>query len=127
MISLDKIKQAHKEIAPYINLTPLIYSDFLSKHRTVKLKLESLQKTGSFKLRGALNKLLSLSKDQKKKGVVACSTGNHGKGVAYAASVLGITSIGNVMIASFFSYIIIAPNYRINTMGWYNQNFSRTK
>ena len=92
MISLDKIKQAHKEIAPYINLTPLIYSDFLSKHRTVKLKLESLQKTGSFKLRGALNKLLSLSKEQKKKGVIAVSTGNHGKGVAYASSLLGIKS-----------------------------------
>ena len=70
----------------------IVYSDFLSKNRTVKLKLESLQITGSFKLRGALNKLLSLSEDQKKKGVVACSTGNHGKGVAYAASVLGISS-----------------------------------
>ena len=92
MISLDKIKQAHKEIAPYINLTPLIYSDFLSKDRTVKLKLESLQKTGSFKLRGALNKLLSLSKEQKNKGVIAVSTGNHGKGVAYASSLLGIKS-----------------------------------
>ena len=51
MISLDKIKEAHKKISPYINYTPLIYSDFLSKNRTVKLKLESLQKTGSFKLR----------------------------------------------------------------------------
>ena len=56
MISLDKIKEAHKKISPHINYTPLIYSDFLSKNRTVKLKLESLQKTGSFKLRGALNK-----------------------------------------------------------------------
>ena len=51
MISLDKIKEAHKKISPHINYTPLIYSDFLSKNRTVKLKLESLQKTGSFKLR----------------------------------------------------------------------------
>ena len=92
MISLDKIKKAHQNIAQYVNHTPIVYSDFLSKNRTVKLKLESLQITGSFKLRGALNKLLSLSKDQKKKGVVACSTGNHGKGVAYAASVLGISS-----------------------------------
>ena len=92
MISLDKIKEAHKKIAPYINATPLMYSDFLSQNKTVKLKLESLQITGSFKLRGALNKLLSLSEEQKNKGVVACSTGNHGKGVAYAANVLGIKS-----------------------------------
>jgi len=92
MISLDQIKEAHKKISPHINYTPLIYSDFLSKNRTVKLKLESLQKTGSFKLRGALNKLLSLSKDEKSKGVIAVSTGNHGKGVAYASSLLGVKS-----------------------------------
>ena len=92
MISLDKIKEAHKKIAPYVNSTPLIHSDFLSQSKTVKLKLESLQITGSFKLRGAINKLLSLSEKQKNKGVVACSTGNHGKGVAYASSLLGIKS-----------------------------------
>ena len=92
MISLDKIKEAHKKIAPYINYTPLVNSEFLSQNRTVKLKLESFQKTGSFKLRGALNKLLSLSKEQKEKGVIAVSTGNHGKGVAYASSILGIKS-----------------------------------
>ena len=52
MISLDKIKEAHKKIAPYVNATPLMYSDFLSLNKTVKLKLESLQITGSFNLRG---------------------------------------------------------------------------
>ena len=92
MISLDRIKEAHNKILPYINYTPLIYSDFLSQNRNVKLKLESLQKTGSFKLRGALNKLLSLSDEQKNNGVIAVSTGNHGKGVAYASSLLGIKS-----------------------------------
>ena len=92
MISLDRIVKAHQKISPYINHTPLIHSEFLSKNRSVKLKLESLQKTGSFKLRGALNKLLSLSDKQKNKGVIAVSTGNHGKGVAYASSLLGINS-----------------------------------
>ena len=92
MISLNRILESHKRISPYINHTPLIHSDFLSKNRTVKLKLESLQKTGSFKLRGATNKLLALSDEQKKKGVIAVSTGNHGKGVAFASSVLGIQS-----------------------------------
>ena len=88
MISLDRILESHKKISPYINHTPLIHSDFLSKNRTVKLKLESLQKTGSFKLRGATNKLLALSDKKKKNGVIAVSTGNHGKGVAFASSLL---------------------------------------
>ncbi len=92
MISLDRILESHKKISPYINHTPLIHSDFLSKNRNVKLKLESLQKTGSFKLRGATNKLLALSDEQKKRGVIAVSTGNHGKGVAFASSLLGIKS-----------------------------------
>ena len=92
MISLDKIKQAHKSIAPYINRTPLILSNHLSQNRIVKLKLESLQITNSFKLRGAANKLLSLDNEQKQKGVIAVSTGNHGKGVAHAARVLDIKS-----------------------------------
>ena len=92
MISLDKIKKAHTSIAPYINRTPLILSNHLSQNRIVKLKLESLQITNSFKLRGATNKLLSLDNEQKQKGVIAVSTGNHGKGVAHAARVLGIKS-----------------------------------
>ena len=60
MINLEKIKKAHEAISPYINRTPLILSNYLSKDRIVKLKLESLQITNSFKLRGATNKLLSL-------------------------------------------------------------------
>ena len=92
MISLDRILESHKKILPYINHTPLVTSDLLSQNRTVKLKLESLQKTGSFKLRGATNKLLSLTNDEKQKGVIAVSTGNHGKGVAFASSKLGIKS-----------------------------------
>jgi len=98
LINLEKIKRAHEAISPYINRTPLVVSNYLSKNRIVKLKLESLQITNSFKLRGATNKLLSLDEEQKQKGVIAVSTGNHGKGVAYAASVLGIKStiyIGN--------------------------------
>ena len=68
MINLKKIKHAHKAISPYINRTPLVLSNYLSKNRIVKLKLESLQITNSFKLRGATNKLLSLDDEQKKKG-----------------------------------------------------------
>ena len=92
MVNLDQIREAHKKISPYINNTPLLHSSYLSENRNVYLKLESLQITGSFKLRGAINKLLSLNDEQKKRGVVAVSTGNHGKGVAYASKQLNIKS-----------------------------------
>ena len=92
MITLKKIKDAHKKILPFVNYTPLVHSEYLSNYSNVKLKLENFQITGSFKLRGALNKLLSLTKSEKEKGVIAVSTGNHGKGVAYASKVLGIKS-----------------------------------
>ena len=93
MISLEDIKRAHNNISKYIYKTPQVHSTSLSKkNQRVSLKLESMQITGSFKLRGAINKLLSLNDEQKKKGVIAVSTGNHGKGVAYAAKQLGIKS-----------------------------------
>jgi Threonine dehydratase len=92
LITLQQIQDAHKKILPYVNYTPLVNSQYLSKNSKVKLKLENFQITGSFKLRGAVNKLLSLNAQEKKKGVIAVSTGNHGKGVAYASKVLGIQS-----------------------------------
>ena len=92
MLNLDDFKKAHKSISPYINYTPLIHSLALSKNLEVYLKLECLQVTGSFKLRGATNKLSSLTNEQKNKGVIAVSTGNHGKGVAHAAKQIGIKS-----------------------------------
>ena len=117
MINLDQIKDAHKNITPYVNYTPLLYSNYLSKNSNVYLKLESLQITGSFKLRGAINKLLSLNNAQKKKGVIAVSTGNHGKGVAYASKQLGIQS------TIFMSNMV--PDYRrkaIEALGAYSRN-----
>ena len=92
MLNIDDFKKAHKSISPYINYTPLIHSLALSKNLEVYLKLECLQVTGSFKLRGATNKLLNLTNEQKNKGVIAVSTGNHGKGVAHAAKQIGIKS-----------------------------------
>ena len=93
MVSLEDIIKAQKNISKYIYKTPQIDSIPLSKvNQKVSLKLESIQITGSFKLRGAINKLLSLNEEQKKRGVIAVSTGNHGKGVAYAAKKLGIKS-----------------------------------
>jgi threonine dehydratase len=89
------VTEAEARIRPYILETPLVYSKTLSSptNAQVYYKLESHQLTASFKVRGAMNKLLSLSKDELAKGVVAASTGNHGCGVAYAASQLGAKGI----------------------------------
>ena len=109
MISLEDIKIAHNNISKYIYKTPQVHSTSLSKkNQRVSLKLESMQITGSFKLRGAINKLLSLNDEQKTKGVIAVSTGNHGKGVAYAAKQLGIKS------KIFMSNLV--PTYRRNAI-----------
>ena len=99
MVSQNKyirdIYIAKNRISPLARKTPLIYSSQLSEGigRSVYLKLESLQETGSFKIRGAANKLLSLSEKEKKCGVIAFSTGNHGRAVAYVAKQLGITAV----------------------------------
>jgi threonine dehydratase len=86
-----EIIQAEERIRPYIKETPLEYSLYLSQQSQahVWLKLENLQITGSFKLRGAMNKLLSLSDKQMKRPVVTASTGNHGAGVAFGLKALG--------------------------------------
>ena len=87
-----EIEAARDRIQKVILRTPTIYCDTLSKlaGKEVFLKLENLQKTGSFKIRGAYNKLSQLPALMRKKGVVAASAGNHAQGVALASSVLGI-------------------------------------
>ncbi|MFP3064290.1 MAG: threonine ammonia-lyase [Sulfolobus sp.] len=90
----DEIVKTYDLIKKYIHETPLDYSTTFSRmvNSNVYLKLENLQKTGSFKVRGAFSKLIRLKDEEKKKGVIAVSAGNHAQGVAYAASVLGIRS-----------------------------------
>jgi len=90
----EEIEVAHQKIQKIVLRTPMIYSDTFSKltGKEVFLKLENLQKTGSFKIRGAYYKLSQLTPSMKKKGVVAASAGNHAQGVALASSILGIHS-----------------------------------
>ena len=93
MPNLYDAYQAHSRIKPLIWQTPVIASSDLAEKsgaRAVHLKLECLQNTGSFKVRGAANKILSLSDKEKEKGVITFSTGNHGKAVAYVAAQTGI-------------------------------------
>ncbi len=90
----EEVEAAQSKIQNMILRTPMIYSDTLSKltGKEVFLKLENLQKTGSFKIRGAYYKLSQLTSSMKKRGVVAASAGNHAQGVALASSILGIHS-----------------------------------
>jgi threonine dehydratase len=88
----DEILAAHERLSTYVRLTPSEVSLALSERygADVWLKGEHLQHAGSFKTRGATNKLLSLTSDEKRSGVVAASTGNHGASVAWAGRTLGI-------------------------------------
>ena len=86
------VDEASKRITPYIHKTYFNYSPTFSKliKGQVNFKLENLQVTGSFKVRGAMNRLLALSEDDRSRGVIAASTGNHGAAVAYAAKRINI-------------------------------------
>jgi threonine dehydratase len=89
--TLDDIRAARQRIRPHILTTPLLRSFELDRMvgGTVLLKAECLQRTGSFKIRGALNRLLQLTPDERARGVVAWSSGNHAQGVAAAAQIVG--------------------------------------
>jgi threonine dehydratase len=91
----ERIRLAASAIGAYLRRTPTVYSYTFSESAgcQVHLKLENLQRTGSFKLRGALWKILSLSEAERARGLVAASAGNHAQGVALAARLLGTTAV----------------------------------
>jgi threonine dehydratase len=96
MPTLHDVYQAQLRIKPMIRPTPLIVSSDIAEKTgaaQIHLKLECLQNTGSFKVRGAANKILSLKDEEQKKGVITFSTGNHGKAVAYVAGQAGIKAV----------------------------------
>lgn len=91
---ISSIREAADFLKGKINRTPMDYSATLSNQFScrVYLKLENLQKTGSFKSRGALLKMNSLTEEERKRGVIAVSAGNHAQGVAYAGQLMGIST-----------------------------------
>src|SRR5713226_3849528 len=93
-VTLEEIERAAAVLKGVTRVTPLDHSSTLSELTGIDLylKLENLQRTGSFKLRGAYVKIHSLSDSERKKGVVAASAGNHAQGVAHAATLLGTKS-----------------------------------
>ena len=92
--SLDNFNSVLKRISPYINKTPIISSSSLNDMFDIDIffKLELMQKTGSFKSRGAINKVLQLSEEERSRGVVAISAGNHAQATSWACSQFGIKS-----------------------------------
>ena len=91
-MTIREIEAARIRIASYIIQTPLLRMRNLDQHLgcEVYAKAECMQTTGSFKLRGAMNKILSLSEEELHRGIIAASSGNHGKAIAYACKKLGI-------------------------------------
>ena len=108
------IKKARNVLKGVIHKTPLDKSrtfSRLTKAKCVYLKLENLQKTGSFKPRGAYYKIYMLSDEEKKRGVVAVSSGNHAQGVAYASSMQGVSAKIVMPIFTPISKILATRSY----------------
>jgi threonine dehydratase len=122
MPNLYDAYQAHLRVKPLIWQTPVIASADLAEKtgaRAIHLKLECLQNTGSFKVRGAANKILSLSDKEKVTGVITFSTGNHGKAVAYVAAKAGIKAVVCLSehVASYRAELIRALGAEISLKG----------
>ena len=93
MLTIDNVYRAHNVLKDVVRKTDVIYAPKLKAGAELYLKTENLQITGSFKVRGAYYKMTKLSPEEKNRGVIACSAGNHAQGVALAAQKNGIKSV----------------------------------
>ncbi len=93
MLTIEKVRHAHVVLEKAIYKTDVMPTSQLTQNCELWLKAENLQKTGSFKIRGAYYKISQLTDEEKKRGVIACSAGNHAQGVALAATANGIPSL----------------------------------
>jgi len=118
MVSKKDIESAYKTISGEIVNTPLIFSYTLSDLCGCKtfFKLENLQMTGSFKERGALNKLMNLTQEEREKGVITASAGNHAQGVAYHSQRLGIKAKIVMPIGTPLIKVVSSQNYGANVI-----------
>jgi threonine dehydratase len=113
MVSLEDIREAREIISGIIHETGIFYSKTFSQqtHAHIYLKPENYQKTGSFKIRGAYYKIAKLSEEQRKKGVVTVSAGNHSQAVAYAAQSFGIPATIIMPEFSSLAQVSAVENY----------------
>lgn len=127
-ISIESINEAKKNMKEYTRTTPLIQSMFLSSFTggQVFLKLENMQLTGSFKFRGAFNKIVQLTEEEKSKGVIAVSAGNHAQGVALTSKLLSIKSTIVMPEIAPIAKIKATENYGANVI-LHGTNFDEAK
>ena len=94
-LSLDKFEEAYEIVREVASETKLIYSDYFSSQtgNKVYLKPENMQLTGAYKLRGAYYKISTLSDEERSRGLITASAGNHAQGVAYAAKFYGVKAV----------------------------------
>lgn len=113
MVTLETIKEARSNIQDSIKKTPLLECPTLEKQVGGKVffKLENLQKTGSFKIRGALNRIAHLTDEEKKRGVIASSAGNHAQGIALGATAQGIKSTIVMPETAPIAKVVATKNY----------------
>ncbi len=90
MMTLEKFEEAYEVVQKVILQTKLVYSDFYSDltGNKVYIKPENMQKTGAYKIRGAYYKISTLTDEERNKGLITASAGNHAQGVAYAAKII---------------------------------------
>lgn len=93
MLTIERVRRAQEVLDEAIYKTNIIRAQKLFPESDLRIKTENLQRTGSFKIRGAYNKIANLSDEEKARGVIACSAGNHAQGVALAATKHGIKSL----------------------------------
>lgn len=117
-VSLEEIQRARETLAGVVLRTGLVYTNILSEmsSNNIYLKMENLQRTGSFKLRGAYNKVANLSEHEKINGVIASSAGNHAQGVALAATTFGIKSTIVMPKHSPLSKVVATRGYGANVV-----------
>ena len=116
MISMELLRDARCVLSPVINLTPIIPAKGFVSDCRFYLKADCLQKTGAFKLRGAYYKLSTLTDEEKARGVIACSAGNHAQGVAFAARDMGIPATICIPAGAPLSKIEATRSYGANVV-----------
>ena len=115
--TLADIQEARQRLLGIIEQTPIYLSETFSRRcgREVRLKAENLQRTGAFKIRGAVNRLAHLSQSEREAGVVAASAGNHGQAVAWAARELGVSARIYVPLDAPMAKVEACRNYGATT------------
>lgn len=130
MLNMEKLYDAAKVLSSTVRKTDLIHSAALSNGCDVYIKSENLQVTGSFKVRGASYKIANLTDEEKNRGVIACSAGNHAQGVALAAKKYGINATICIPAGAPMSKVAATRSYGANVVlvkGVYDDAYAKAK